>query len=96
LKLVSLWNAAPDDALSSPARGDLSVTALHDGKWRVRDRRIPADDFTGLLGFIEEIEGEDTVFEVMTLRRGFEWSSYASFPEAIEGFLQPAPDANIL
>lgn len=94
LKLISRWTAAPDDTLSPPTRDDLDVTTLPDGKWRVRDRRLPADDSMGLLGFIEEIGREDTAFEVMTLRGGFEWSSFASFPEAIEGFLQAAPDAN--
>ena len=92
-ELVTLWTTPPDVALSPPLREELHIKALPDGKWWVRDRRVPVDDLRGLLGFIEKIENEDTYFEVMTLRRGFEWSSFGSFQEAVQDFLEPAPEA---
>lgn len=92
-KLVTLWTTPPDEALTPPTREELHIRALPDGKWRVRDKRLHADDLRGLLGFIEKIETEDTYFEVMTLRRGFEWFSFASFQEAVQDFLEPSPEA---
>lgn len=89
--LVTLWTKPPDEAMTLPLRDELHIQALPDGKWRVRDRRVPVDDLRGLLGFIEKIENEDTYFEVMTLRRGFEWFSFASFQEAVQDFLEPSP-----
>ena len=95
-ELITRWTSPPDETSTPTLREELQITALPGGKWRVRDLRVPAEDLRGLLGFIEEIKGEDTIFEVMTLRGGFEWSSFDSFPEAIQGFLQTAPGANIL
>jgi hypothetical protein len=92
-ELASLWTGPPDVALSPPLREELHIKALPDGKWCVRDRRVPVDDLRGLLGFIEKIGNEDTYFEVMTLRRGFEWFSFDSFQEAVQDFLEPAPEA---
>ena len=92
-KLVTLWTTPPDEALVPPLREELDIQALPDGKWRVRDRRVPVDDLRGLLGFIEKIENQDTYFEVMTLRRSFEWFSFASFQEAVQDFLEPSPEA---
>lgn len=91
--LVTLWTTPPDEALTPPLFEELHIQALPDGKWRVRDRRVPVDDVRGLLGFIEQMENEDTYFEVMTLRRGFAWSSFASFQEAVQSFLEPSREA---
>lgn len=87
-ELVSRWTSPPEETSTPTRREELQITALPGDKWRVRDHRVLADDLGGLLGFIEKIEKEETSFEVLTLRRGFEWFSFATFQEAVEDFLE--------
>lgn len=90
-ELATRWTTPPDRAVTPTLREELQVTALPGGKWRVRDRRVPSDDLRGLLGFIEKTEKEDAPYEVMTLRTGFEWFSYATFQDAVHDFLESSP-----
>jgi hypothetical protein len=93
-ELVTRWAAPPDEALTPTRREELQITALPHGTWRVRDSRLPADDLRGLLGFIEKKEKDEVAFEVLTLRRGFEWFSFASFQEAVQDFLEPPRESD--
>ncbi len=88
-ELITRWTSPPDETSTPTLRAELQITALPGGKWRVRDSRVPAEDLRGLLGFIEKIEKEETSFEVLTLRRGFEWFSFATFHDAVQDFLEP-------
>lgn len=87
--LAQRWVTPLDEVSRPPEPAELSVTNIAHGKWCVRDDRYRTEDAKGLLGFIEEIGGEETVFEVMALHGGFEWCSYSSFNDAVESFLKP-------
>ncbi|MET4705852.1 hypothetical protein ABIB54_003358 [Frigoribacterium sp. UYMn621] len=71
----------------APTRADLLVEALSQSQWRVIDRRIPETDACSLLGFIEE---KTQQFEVMQLRHGFQFFTFASLDEARSHFTEPA------
>lgn len=87
-ELVARWTSPPEDASTPTLREELQITALPGSKWCVRDSRVPADDAKGLLGFIEKKGHEEDVrFEVLTLRSGFEWFSFATFQDAVQDFL---------
>ena len=88
-ELVTRWTTPLDETVTPNLREELQITALPGSKWCVRDSRVPADDVKGLLGFIEKKEKEHVRFEVLTLRRGFEWFSFATFQEAVQDFLEP-------